>query len=31
MDYPHAGHIFTPDEGRTWISDIRKFLLAHKL
>lgn len=31
MEYPHAGHIFTPDEGRTWISDIRKFLLAHKL
>ncbi len=31
MEYPHAGHIFTPDEGRTWISDIRKFLLTHKL
>ncbi|WP_285030314.1 alpha/beta hydrolase [Mycolicibacterium sp. lyk4-40-TYG-92] len=31
MEYPHAGHIFTPDEGRTWISDIRKFLLAHQL
>lgn len=31
MEYPHAGHIFTPDEGRTWISDIRKFLLTYKL
>jgi len=31
VEYPHAGHIFTADEGCTWIADIRKFLLAHKL
>lgn len=31
VEYPDAGHIFTPDEGRIWISDIRKFLLAHQL
>lgn len=31
MEYPHAGHIFTPDEGRTWIADIRQFLLTRGL
>lgn len=31
VEYPDAGHIFTPTEATVWIDDIRQFLRAHQL
>lgn len=31
VEYPAAGHIFTPDEASVWIDDIEEFLRAHEL
>jgi pimeloyl-ACP methyl ester carboxylesterase len=31
IDYPDAGHIFTPDEAKVWIADIADFLREHRL
>ncbi|AMO63941.1 3-oxoadipate enol-lactonase [Mycolicibacterium phlei] len=31
IEYPDAGHIFTPDEAAVWIADIDEFLRKHHL
>ncbi|WP_055476302.1 alpha/beta fold hydrolase [Gordonia sp. HS-NH1] len=31
IEYPGAGHIFTPDETAVWITDINDFLDTHRL
>lgn len=31
VEYPDAGHIFTPDEACAWIADVSEFLHAHDL
>ena len=31
VEYPTAGHIFTPEEDAVWVSDVAAFLTRHKL
>ncbi|MDJ0362492.1 alpha/beta fold hydrolase [Rhodococcus sp. H29-C3] len=31
LEYPNAGHIFTPDETVRWIEDVASFLARHEL